>query len=509
MKKTMKILNAFFLFILCLSILPVLASESPPKEDSTRTIPQPKHFLTKGNLIIGKNPLDYTTHASEIYIKDEKGKPCASIFSFAYFKDGVKDLSHRPISFVFNGGPGSSSVWLHMGLLGPMRINVPSDGTDAGAPPYPLESNHFSLLDVTDLVFIDPVGTGFSHALDKNEDKDFWGVDRDASSTAEFIRLFITKYKRWNSPKYIIGESYGSIRAALLVGELQQYFTGIALNGVMLISPALDTKTFMFLNGNEIPFVTYLPSYAAGAWYHNKLPQKPDDFEVFLQEIRDFATNEYLIALFKGDSLDEEKKSHIINKLHQYTGLDKTYLRRTNLRIDSSRFLKELLRDRGLVLGRADCRYLGKDPDDAGEYADIDPEAAGVDGAFIASINDYMGRVLKVNLERKYEILNLNANYSWKRPGNYRHVFSGFMNVIPILAKGVAENKDLRIFVANGYFDLTTAFFSAEYMFNHSGIPKDRITMKCYKGGHMMYTHKPSCEELAEHLRNFISEGKK
>lgn len=505
----MKPFKTFFLFVLCLSLFPLLASGNTEKEDSPKAVPQAKQFLTKGSLVLGKTTLDYTTHASETYIKDKKGNPCASIFSIAYFKDGVKDPTRRPISFVFNGGPGSSSVWLHMGLLGPMRIHVPSDGTDAGAPPYQIEQNPFSLLSVTDLVFIDPVGTGYSRALGESADKDFWGVDRDTSSIAEFIRRIITKFKRWNSPKYIIGESYGSIRAALLVGELQRYYTGIALNGVMLISPALDIKTFIFIPGNELPFVTYLPSYAAAAWYHNKLPRKPDNFEAFLQEVRDFATNEYLVALFQGDSLDKEKKSYIINKLHQYTGLSKIYLRRTNLRIESSRFLKELLRDRGLIIGRADCRYVGKDPDDAGEYTENDPETSGVDGAFTASVNDYLGRVLKVDLEREYEILNFDASRSWKRPQTHLRLFSGFMTVVPILAKGALENKNLRIFVANGYFDLTTAFFSAEYMFDHSGIPKDRITMKYYEGGHMMYTHEPSFKKLADDLRDFILAGKK
>ncbi len=505
----MKPFKTIFMLIFCLFLLPFLASGNPEKEDSPKPVPRAREFLTKGSLVLGKTTLDYTTHASETYIKDKKGNPCASIFSIAYFKDGVKDPTRRPISFVFNGGPGSSSVWLHMGLLGPMRIHVPSDATDDGAPPYQIEQNPFSLLSVTDLVFIDPVGTGYSRALGESTDKDFWGVDRDASSIAEFIRLIITKFKRWNSPKYIIGESYGSIRAALLVGELQSYFTSIALNGVMLISPALDVKTFIFAPDNELPFVTYLPSYAAAAWYHNKLPRKPDNFKAFLQEVRDFATNEYLVALFQGDSLDEEKKSHIVDKLHQYTGLDKIYLRRTNLRIDSSRFLKELLRDRGLILGRADCRYVGKDPDDAGEYTENEPELSGTDSAFTASVNDYLGRVLKVDLEQEYEILSFNAHRAWKRPGTHRHLFSGFMNVTPILAKGAAENKDLRIFVANGYFDLTTAFFSAEYMFNHSGVPKERITMKYYEGGHMMYTHEPSFKKLADDLRDFILAGEK
>jgi carboxypeptidase C (cathepsin A) len=479
------------------------------KCESPQPVPEAKSFITKGSLFTGKTTLNYTARAAETYIKNKKGKTTASIFTIAYLKDGVKDPAHRPVTFIFNGGPGSSAVWLHMGLLGPMRISVPSDGSDAGAPPYRIEQNPLTLLSVSDLVFIDPVGTGYSRALNKSENKDFWDTDRDTESITEFIRVFITKNKRWNSPKYICGESYGSIRAALLVGELQRWFKGIHLNGVILISPALDVRTFIFTPGNNLTYVNYLPSYAAAALYHDKLPHKPANLTDFLQEVIDFAVNEYLVALFKGDSLSEKEKAYIIDKLHRYTGLSKTYIRNSNLRIISFRFTKELLRDRGLVIGEADSRCLGKDPDNAGEYVWNDPEASSIDGAFTTAINDYLGRGLKVDFEREYKTLAIEANMAWKRPATEKSLFSGFLNVTPQLAKGVADNKDLRIFVAAGIYDLITAFYSAEYMFNQSGIPKDRITLKNYEGGHMMYTNELSYKNLAADLRDFILAGQK
>jgi len=497
------------IFLFLIILLPVLGRGDTPKDKKIQPVPEPKSFVTKGSLFTGKTTLTYTARASETYIKDKTGNPEASIFTIAYLKEDVKDISHRPVTFIFNGGPGSSAVWLHLGVLGPMRVCLPSDGSDSGAPPYRIEQNPLTLLTVSDLVFIDPVGTGYSRALNNAEDKDFWDTDRDTESIAEFIRIFITKNKRWNSPKYVCGESYGSIRAALLVGELQRRFKGIHLNGVMLVSPALDVRTFIFKSGNDLTYVNYLPSYAAAAWYHNKLPQKPTNLNTFLQEVIDFTVNEYLVALFKGDSLSEKEKNHIIDKLHQYTGLSKTFIRNNNLRVMSYRFTKELLRDRGLVIGHADSRCLGKDPDNAGEYVRNDPETASNDGAFTAAINDYLGRGLKVDFEREYKTLTIEANIHWKRPASDNDFFSGFVNVMPDLAKGVADNKDLRVFVAAGIYDLTTAFYSARYMFNQSGIPEDRVTLINYEGGHMMYTNDEAFKKMAMDLREFILTGKK
>ena len=398
-------------------------------------------------------------------------------------------------------------MWLHLGLLGPKRVDVPSDGTDAGAPPYQLQDNALSLLSVSDLVFVDPVGTGFSHAEGDRQDEAYWGVDEDSRSIAQFIRSYITEHKRWNSPKYLIGESYGSIRAAVLVRDLQQNLNSVAINGVVLIGPAMDTR-FILGYDTDIPFVTYLPTYAATAWYHNALPNRPTDLKAFLREVEAFAANEYLTALFQGDSLDAASREQIVEKLHAYTGLSKTYLENAELRVTASRFMKELLRDRGVVVGRFDSRYIGTEPsDNAGEHPSDDPSGYGIDGAFVATMNDYLTRDLEVVMDRDYTILNRQANQQWKRPDGYRSIFGGFVNVLPELARGMTTNKDLRVFVATGYFDLATTFFAAEYMVNHSGMDPQRVTMKQYEAGHMMYVHRPSYEQLAADLRAFVEAG--
>ena len=492
--------------VTCLLIQSPLAQSEKPEG----SIPEAKRFETKGEVVLADGTrLGYTAIASETHIKDADGDPTSSIFSVAYLAHGVEEPSQRPITFVFNGGPGSSSIWLHLGLLGPQRIAVPSDATDAGAAPYRLESNPLTLLAVSDLVFIDPVGTGYSRSLGESEDESFWGLDEDATSVAEFIRLVITKNKRWNSPKYICGESYGSIRAAMLVRELQGNYNGIALNGVMLIGSAMDLKFLFPQPGNEIAYVTFLPSYAATAWYHDVLPERPAELEPFLREVRDFASSEYLTALFKGDRLSEDETAALVDKLHRYTGLSEDYLRRCKLRINSSRFLKELLRDEGKVLGRYDSRYAGRGLDDVAEFPSYDPSGSGVDGAFTSAINDYLGRVLGVDFEREYEILSLGANASWQRPASHRRFFSGYVNVTPLLAEGAAQNEDLRFFVASGYYALPTTFFATEYMISHSDIDRDRVTLRNYPAGHMTYVHEPSYQALAEDLRAFVGAGQK
>ena len=491
------------LLVALVCVLPLLGQE---KEEAA-PVGEAKQFMTQKTIRLGNESLTYAAHASETYLIDQKGKPEASIFSVAYLKDGVKDPGERPIAFVFNGGPGSSSIWLHIGLLGPRTVLVPSDGAGAGAPPYRMEPNTHSLLAVSDLVFIDPVGTGFSRALGKAKPEQFWGLDEDAQSIARFIKKFITQHRRWNSPKYIVGESYGTIRAAMLVRELQKNFQGIALNGVVLVAPALDMQTLMFSNGPDLPYVTYLPTYAATAWRHHQLPERPENLKAFLEEVSRFAATDYLTALFQGDALPEPEKERIIAKLHQYTGISKTYWRRANLRVNSTRFMKEALRDQGLTVGRLDSRYVEDDPDDVGEFPQNDPSSS-IDGAYVAAFNHYLAQDLDVVMDREYNVLNFTANTRWKRPQSHQSIFSGYINVIPLLTRGAVENKDFRIFVANGYYDLTTTFFSAEYMFNHSNIPKDRITMKHYEAGHMMYLHEPSFAQLNKDLKEFIAAGR-
>lgn len=469
--------------------------------------PNPSSTTTEHEARINGKNLEYKVIAGDTLLHDRLGKPSAQIFSTAYIKDGVRDTSTRPISFIFNGGPGSSSVWLHMGVFGPKWVKLPSDAENPGAAPYNLADNPYSLLDVTDLVFIDPVGTGFSKVVGDAKGKQFWGVKEDAKSLAEFIRLFITEHKRWNSPKYIGGESYGTTRAGALVKELQEGWGSIDLNGVILISAIMDFQTGDFTPGNDLPYISFLPTYTATAWYHKALPEQTQQLplEELLQQVRNFAINEYSVALLKGSLLTEQEHNHIAQQLHLFTGLELEYLKHTRLRIDEFRFMKELLRNQGVAVGRLDSRYLGDEADDAGEQYEADPSGYAIDGAYTALVNDYFTKQLNVNREQKYHILSSEVfrNWNWSLGGNPRQ--EGFINVMPYIAKGMRQNKDLSIFVANGYYDLATPFFATELSFNHYDIDKSRVDMQYYQAGHMMYVHHDSLIKLANDLRAFYN----
>jgi carboxypeptidase C (cathepsin A) len=486
----------------------ITAQESQTQERKPENL-VPKEFVTSHKLQIGNSSLSYNAVAGEIFLKDQDGSPKASVFTIAYIQDGIKDYATRPITFLFNGGPGSSAVWLHLGAFGPKRLNLSSDPVNPGAPPYDLVDNSLTLLRFSDLVFVDPIGTGYSKALGKSKDKDYWGVDEDSRSMAEFVRAYITKNKRWNSPKFLAGESYGTIRASAMVRDLQlKLLDAVALNGVILISTAVDVRTFVNAGpGNELPYVTNLPTYAATAYFHNVLPQRPDNLEKFLDDARIFASTEYLQALFMGDSLPEERSRQIIDKLHYFTGLKKEFLQRAHLRVETSRFLKELLRDRGQTIAVHDTRFLGKDQDEAGEAVALDPFLYGITGPFVSAINDYLSNELNVKMDDPYKTFSLESNQGWKRPGNNNSVFDGYLYTGSFLADAAGSNKDFRVFVASGLHDLTTTFYGSEYIFNHTGIDKSRITLKNYFGGHMMYLYGPSLEQLVTDIGKFITEG--
>lgn len=490
-----------------LLLAPVAQSQG---EDGTATSEaqnediEPKSFVKNFTGRFNDERMAYTVTAAETFLRDNDGVPTASVFSVAYTKENLEDPTTRPVTFVFNGGPGSASLWLHMGVFGPKRVVVPSDGRDAGAAPYKIEDNPLSILDVTDLVFIDPVGTGYSKPLGDTEGKVFWGLREDARSIAEFIRLYLTTHGRWNSPKYVAGESYGTTRAAQLVAELQRTFTGVALNGVIMISAILDFHTAEFAMGNTLPYVSFLPTYAATAWHHNTVPNKPESLEAFVEEARQFALGEYSVALLKGSRLPEDEKEDVVRKLARFTGLSETYIRQTNLQVRDFRFMKQLLRDRGLTVGRFDSRYTGEDLDDAGEYFDNDASAYSIDAAYVAAVNDYLTRVLEVDFEQRYKILDGEPGRNWNWSTNDRG-WPSYVNVAPHLGRGMRENKDLRAFFANGYYDLATPFFATENSVAANGIDPDRVTMAYYEAGHMMYTHEPSLEKLAEDVRAFIS----
>ncbi|MCU1246848.1 MAG: hypothetical protein JWN02_2758 [Acidobacteria bacterium] len=485
------------------------AEKAADKKDdkAAEKTPDPVKYVRQHRGRIGTEEVAYTTTAEEIYLKDAAGKNTASFFTIGYTKDGARP-EERPVTFVFNGGPGSASIWLHFGLVGPKVIDIPSDASDPGAPPYKLRDNPSTIFRATDLVFVDPIGTGYSHALGEKKDEDFWGYDEDADSVADFIRSFITQHNRWNSPKYVLGESYGGIRSSMLVPRLQGDL-GIGLNGIVLISPALNMGTLPFITaGNDLTFATHLPALASTAYYHHKLPDSWKDRETLLREVEKFAGSDYLVALFQGDKLPKAEQQRIAEQLHRYTGLSTQYIVRSNLRINAIRFTKELLREEGKSVGLLDGRYAQDELDGVGETPDSDPFNAKTGPIYISLFQGYLHDELGVDVDkRRYLPQSGEANGKWKRPANRRGAFAGFVDVTGALAQGTKDNEALRVFAAAGYDDLTTSYFATTYMLEHSGIAPDRLTIKDYSGGHMMYLYRPSGEAVSDDIVAFINAG--
>jgi carboxypeptidase C (cathepsin A) len=468
---------------------------------------------TKHTISLGGKQIAYTVNTGTIVLKEETEKsgeqagasegekPKASVFFIAYTLDTQEDKSTRPLTFSFNGGPGSSSVWLHLGLLGPRRVLMESEGW-APPPPHRLIDNEYSLLAFTDLVFIDPVSTGFSRPVVGEKAKEYHSFKKDIESVGDFIRLYTTRYERWFSPKFIIGESYGTTRAAGLSGYLQDRH-GLYLNGIMLISSILQFQTTEFDPGNDLPFIFFLPTYSATAWYHKKLePDLQKDLHSLLVEVQAFALNEYALALLKGSSLSSVERQNILTKLARYTGLDPSYLDRTDLRINIFRFTKELLRREGQTVGRLDTRFKGIDRDSAGEFFEFDPSMAAIMGPYTAALNDYVRTELKFESDLPYEILNPRV---W--PWTYDDHENRYVNVGETLRKSMTTNPYLRLFVANGFYDLATPYFATEYTLNHLGLDasfQKNISLGYYEAGHMMYIHQPSLEKLSHDLVDFI-----
>ncbi len=436
-----------------------------PKDEKKPPVPEEKIVQTKHSLKIGGQEIKYTATAGTILLKLEDGTPKASIFYVAYTKDDVSDASRRPLTFGFNGGPGSASVWLHLGLFGPRRVQM----GDAGAllpPPYKLVDNDVSLLDISDLVFIDPVSTGYSRAVPGEAPQQFHGITPDVESVADFIRLYATRNKRWSSPKFLAGESYGTTRAAGLSGYLQQRY-GMYLNGIVLISSILNFETAEFDTGNDLPYILYLPTYTAIAWYHKKLPSdlQSGDVQKAVEESRKFAVGEYTDALMAGDALPVSKRTEIMQKVARLTGLSPEYIDRTNLRIEIQRFTKELLRSERRTVGRIDARFTGIDRDAAGERPEFDPSIAAIIGPYSGMLNDYVRNDLKFDSDLPYEVLTGRV-----RPWNYAPYENRYVNVAETLRSAMTQNPFLHVFVAKGYYDLATPFFAADYTFDHLGL---------------------------------------
>lgn len=487
------------------------------KDNSTdkngESIPQDQLSVTDHSVTINGKKIDYTVTTGTIVLKEEsekKGenegdsegeKPKASVFFIAYTKKDVKDKAKRPLTFSFNGGPGSSSVWLHLGVLGPKRVLMDDIGNPT-PPPYELVENDYALLDESDLVFIDPVSTGYSRAVPGEKAKQFHGFKKDIESVGDFIRLYTTRYSRWTSPKFLIGESYGTTRAAGLSGYLQERH-GMYLNGIMLISAILNFQTARFERGNDLPHILFLPTFTATAWYHNKLKSKyQEDLQKTLREVEAFAESEYTLALMKGDALPEKDRARIVRKLVDYTGLSKDYIEQTNLRINIHRFVKELLRDERRTVGRLDSRFKGVDSDAAGEHHEQDPSLATIMGPYTATFYDYIRDELKFESDLPYEILTMRVH-----PWSFAEHENQFVNVAETLRKAITTNPYLKVFVGNGYYDLATPYFATEYTFNHLGLDEEHranISMEYYEAGHMMYVHLESLAKLKADLSKFI-----
>lgn len=450
--------------------------------------------VTTHTIAIDGEPLHYNAHTGTIVMKEEDGTPKATVFFIAYTKRDVSDVSERPLTFSFNGGPGSSSVWLHLGTFGPRRVKMDPDGMPL-PPPYELLPNEYSILDLTDLVFIDPVSTGYSRAVEGESPSQFHGVNEDIRSVGDFIRLYMTRYNRWSSPVFLAGESYGTTRAAGLSGYLQDRH-GLYLNGLILVSSILNFQTARFDVGNDLPYLLFLPTYTATAWYHNQLEDDLQNrsLDSVLVECEEFVMNELVVALMKGDALPNGEQQEIAEHLARFTGLDESFILGANLRVPIFAFTKELMRDERRTVGRLDSRFIGIDRtaiDDSYEY---DPSLTAISGPYTATLNDYVRRELGFESDLPYEILTGRVH-----PWNYGDYQNRYLNVAETLRSAMTRNQDLHVLVASGYYDLATPYFATEYTFDHlqlDPVLQDNISMTYYESGHMMYIHYPSLIQL-------------
>lgn len=502
MKKVFAALFVAFSLVASAQESPVVKKpEQKEKEKEKKTDSRDNVVTTSHSVRIGDQTIGFTARTGTIVLRDEEGEPRASFFVVSYTRDGA-DPAKRPVTFTFNGGPGSSSVWLHMGAFGPKRVVYKDDEGHAAAPPYRLTDNEGSILDATDLVFIDPVTTGFSRAIPFSDAKKFHGFEADVQSVGEIIRLWTTRNARWASPKFLAGESYGTTRAAGLAGWLHEQ--GVYLNGIILISSILNFGTARFDTGNDLPYILFLPTYTATAWYHKRLPSDLQQLplERVVSEAEQFALGEYTSALMKGDGLPDADRHAIAARVARYTGLTPTYVEQTNLRVGIQRFDKELLRSERRTVGRLDSRFLGIDRDAAGEEPEEDPSYSAIYGEYTAVFNDWVRRFLKFETDLPYEILTGKV-----RPWSFASYENRYLDVAETLRSAMTQNPDLRVLVCNGYYDLATPFAATKYTFSRMQLDpslRGNVTMTFYAGGHMMYVDRAAHRKLHGDIVKFI-----
>ncbi len=505
---------------------------APPAEQKTAAAPdqksnffKPEESSTTGSVTVEGNTISYQAVAGTLIVhpkdhddvtndedaKDKDAKPAeASMFYVAYMRRGA-DEGSRPITFLFNGGPGSSSVWLHMGAFGPKRV-VTLDDSHTPAAPYKVVNNDYSLLDASDLVFVDAPGTGFSRIAGKDKEKAFYGVDVDAHAFTEFVTAFISKYGRWNSPKYLFGESYGTPRASVVAYNLQSD-KDIDLNGVILLSQILNfdlSPDGPDANpGIDLPYEVAFPTYAATALYHHKVPGSVADVQKFAQSAEQFAMTDYARALSVGSSLAPAQKLAIANRIHGFTGLPVSYILKANLRIDGGEFEKNLQDDAGLTTGRLDTRFSGPTIDPLSKESDYDPQSAAISSAYVSAFNDYTRKVLNYGQDKVYKP-EIDVFKWWEfkhqQPGQ-NFGFPGSTNVMPDIATAMKTNPQLKVMVNGGYFDLATPYYEGWYEMHHLPIPDKlagNIEYHYYASGHMVYAHEESLKMLHDNVAAFI-----
>ena len=480
-----------------------------PNADNSQPAPIPKerNSVTQHALALHGQTIHYTATAGTLIIRNEQDKPYGSVFYVAYTEDGAEPKT-RPVTFLYNGGPGSSTIWLHMGSFGPVRIETDSPKATAPAP-YRLVPNQYSLLDTTDLVFIDAVGTGFSKPVGRATLKDFFGVDQDVLAFNRFIARYITVNRRWNSPKFLYGESYGTTRSAALSYSLEK--SGIALNGVVLMSSILNFNEHA--PGLDNDYMNNLPSYAAIAWYHDRLANKPADLKSFLDQVRVYARGPYAEALAQGQNLSATEEDQVAQKLGQMTGLSVRYLKEANLRVSASDFRKQLLRDDRRTLGRYDARFEGTDMNAIGEVPTYDPSSTGITGAFVAAFHDYLAGELKYTSEDAYKVNGRGPNFKWDwqhtpPDGTSDRGRQQVPDVALDLGAAMRQNPHLKLFSVNGYFDLATPFFQTEYDISHMELDptlQQNIRFGYYPSGHMIYLNADALKQLKGDLSQFYS----
>jgi carboxypeptidase C (cathepsin A) len=484
---------------------------NPANQEKPTPIPPEKNSVTEHELSLNGKALRYTATAGTLLIPGEDDQPYGIVFYVAYTLADVTDLRTRPVTFLYNGGPGSASMWLHMGSVGPVRV-VTASPEATGSGPYQVVPNQYSLLDKSDLVFVDAVGTGYSRPVGKATIKDFAGTDQDVRSFQKFIYRYLSVNHRWNSPKFLFGESYGTTRSAALADALQN--SGISINGVILVSSILNY--FVLAPASDALFIGYLPSYAAIAWQYEKVPHNGRDEKTFLEEVRAFARGPYAEALAQGQNLASAQIETIATKLSSYTGLSTQYLKDANLRVSPARFRKELLRGQRTIIGRYDARFEGTDMDAAGETPGYDPSSTGITGAFVSALHDYLDRELKYSSNDTYFPSGLGIIQAWDHghrlgsapagPGAGPAMRDAY--VAGDLADALRKNPRLKVLSVNGLFDLATPFFNTEYDIAHMELePKLRgnIEFAYYPSGHMIYLNVDALKQLKNDLAGFYS----